>query len=855
MSDDTEYRNAGGTEHCGDVEDRDTDTAETHSGLSISSCTQHGCSISDGCSISESSSPQASQEPSVLDFVKAQFAALAQAMILNISAKQSTGYSTSALSTEERVVPELPDAPDTLHPPDALCPPHPEQVVETNLPAETEERIDRTVQSAGRSLSAPWRAGLAIGLALLAQTLLEPRNPRPWLPGAILYALAAAALVWSVWRGEWKVDRTPESSYVEDPLSIRRTALLISLPAILIAFFALGGNQFTRFNLFLWVLTAGALIYAFWLGAPPWSQWSNQIRTFIIKPTLRINLNQDLLVALAAIALVLFFRLYDLQSLPNEMTSDHAEKLLDVWDVLNGQTHIFFSRNTGREAMQFYLTAAIAKYLGTGVSFISLKIGTALMGLMTLVFIYKLGKEIGSREIGLLAVVFTGIGYWPNVITRIALRFTFYPAFVAPTLFYLLRGLRTSRRNDFILAGLMLGLGLHTYIPIRALPIAVVVAVGLYLLHHRSKDMRTQTLLHLAVLVLVAFVLFLPLLRVAQQYPEIFNYRTLTRMSDLERPLPGPAWLIFLQNLWNASTMYFWKDGEIWTVGITGRPALDIVSAGLYFLGSVYLLVRYIRQRSWLDLFLLLSVPILMLPSILALAFPSENPALNRASGAIVPVFIIVAIGLQGLLNAIRSQLNPASGRAAAWLTCLLLLVFSISQNYSLIFKDYREIYKQSSWNTSEMGWVIRNFADTIGSADTAWVIPYPHWVDTRLVGMNASNPMRDYALTSDRIETTLQETRAKLFLVKVDDVNTLERLRQLYPQGWEQLYQSNVPTKEFWVYIVPPSLYPAQPSQSPAAPDELKSIPYPLPDMPGLDQISSDALYPPDAPYPNPAP
>jgi len=40
----------------------------------------------------------------------------------------------------------------------------------------------------------------------------------------------------------------------------------------------------------------------------------------------------------------------------------------------------------------------------------------------------------------------------------------------------------------------------------------------------------------------------------------------------------------------------------------------------------VLVIVRYIRKRDWVDLFLLVSIPLLMMPSILSLAFPEENP-------------------------------------------------------------------------------------------------------------------------------------------------------------------------------------------------------------------------------------
>ena len=140
------------------------------------------------------------------------------------------------------------------------------------------------------------------------------------------------------------------------------------------------------------------------------------------------------------LALVVFFRTYQLVQTPPEMVSDQAEKLLDVWDVFHGQTSIFFPRNTGREAFQMYLTAAVIKLFGTGFSFLSLKIGTVLCGLLTLPFIYGLGKELGGRRAGLFALALAGVAYWPNVISRVGLRFTLYAFFTAPVLYYLLRG-------------------------------------------------------------------------------------------------------------------------------------------------------------------------------------------------------------------------------------------------------------------------------------------------------------------------------------------------------------------------------------------------------------------------------
>jgi hypothetical protein len=110
-----------------------------------------------------------------------------------------------------------------------------------------------------------------------------------------------------------------------------------------------------------------------------------------------------------------------------------------------------------------------------------------------------------------------------------------------------------------------------------------------------------------------------------------------------------------------------------------------------------------------------------------------------------------------------------------------------------------------ASWNSSEIGAIAKEFAETIGSPDTVWVMGYPHWVDTRLVALNAGFPGRDYELFVDELETTLPDTRAKLFILNKDDQAAAEALRQMYPQGWLSFYPSKTPTKEFRLFFVPP--------------------------------------------------
>ncbi len=514
----------------------------------------------------------------------------------------------------------------------------------------------------------PWRGLAALLFALLAQRAFEPPD-RGTTTALVFYGISALLLLWATIRGEWRLARPKpvgegEITYVERS---RLGFLLISIPIAALAYWSFQSYLFNPLNVFLWGLTFLGIIAVFISPWPDYRAWIERLRNAVWKPGWSFKLTPWMLVAITASAVVVFFRVFRLVEVPPEMISDHAEKLLDIADVLGGQYSIYFPRNTGREALQMYLTAGIALVFKTGISFLSLKIGTVLAGLFTLPFVFLLGKEVGNRNVGLYAMLFAGIAYWPNVTSRIALRFTLYPLFVAPTLFFLIRGLRTGRRNDFILTGIAVGLGLHGYSSFRIVPFVVLAGVGLFYLHHHMGAAQRRAFWGLVIIGLVSFVVFLPLFRYAVDNPDMFSYRTLTRVGSIERPLPGPVWQIFLQNLWNASIMFFWSNGGTWVHSVALRPALDVVSASLYAIGVIALLWRYIRQRHWVDLFLLVSIPILLLPSILSLAFPDENPSLNRTTGAWVPVFVIIGLSLDSILASLRRRLRQAGRLDNSW--------------------------------------------------------------------------------------------------------------------------------------------------------------------------------------------
>lgn len=663
----------------------------------------------------------------------------------------------------------------------------------------------------------PWLLSAALVLALAGQAALWPLPEqagfwqlpeRGWLTGVGLLLAAVALTAIAFVAGELPLRPPRRAALDTDPPQANLLHLMLGLGLALLAFvFYLGGRppQFGAANLIPLIGGLYLAISALWVSAEEAPDWRARLERLAERRSWTFTLDLTALAGLAAIAIVLFVRTYRLTEVPPEMNSDHAEKLMDILQVLAGRHLIFFSNNGGREALIFYLGAALHRIFGMALGFGLLKVGSVLIGLAALPFIYGLGVELGGRRLGWLAFFLAGVAYWPNVVSRFGLRLPFYFLFAAATMYFIVRGLRLGRRNEFIYAGISLGLGFYGYTPDRLLPLVVLLAFGLYLLHHRDRERLRFGVFGLLTITIISLIVFIPLLGYIIVEPEAFLARTLTRLSDVEAPITVSPAVTLLQNFVRALGMFSWDAGVIWPVSIPNYPALGIVTGGLFYIGAGMLVVRYVLRRRWLDLFLLLSIPFLLLPSVLALAFPDENPNLYRTGGVIVPVFLMAATALDGMWRAVAAGLHGVRGRRAAWAVTLLVLGLAAMQEYSLVFGDFYQQYQEKSWNSSEIGAIAGEFAETIGTPDTIWVMGFPHWVDSRLVAFHAGYPGRDYRMFVEELEKTQVQTGAKLFFLHTHDLEGAAALRSLYPQGWLSTYTSRLPDKDFQIYFVPP--------------------------------------------------
>jgi hypothetical protein len=609
--------------------------------------------------------------------------------------------------------------------------------------------------------------GLALGLMLWAAALVI--GPRPAIEPRPLPALRTA------------------------PQTIDWTLVALALALAGLTWRMTGGGLYTLANVTSWI-AATALWCWGWLPARDRSAEATDAQ-----------LDRRWLVALGAIVLLgAFFRFYRLTETPADPTSDHAEKLLDIYDLVNGQRPLFFPRNTGREPGQFYLTFALMKLFNLPLRFETLKLGTALIGLLAVPAVFLFGREVGGTRVGLIAAALYAISKWVVNTARMGLRFPYGPLPTALTLWLLLRYLRRGDRRDALLCGLTIGLGLHGYISFRVVPLVVPFLLGAALLFDRRWRHAWRRLLGDGLLIAAtALLTCLPLAHYSVQHPEQVWYRVATRASAAERTLGSTLEQLgtFARNNLNAALAFNWRGDDTVVNAVHHDPFLDIVTGAALLAGLLIAVVR-IRRGDRALLWLLLPTPLLLLPSTLSLAFPIENPSANRLGPVAPAIFVLAALPCVWLLDQVWS-------RRAERLILLgglsVLFALATQQNYVRYFRDYDQQYRA---NVQNMHQVVRSIEGLVGQGvplDQVYILAYPYWLDGRNIALAMGKPGWEAGHDWPR-EQALPERAATpmLFVLNAADDRRRAELSSAFPDGSYSLITDTPLGKEYGLYYVP---------------------------------------------------
>jgi 4-amino-4-deoxy-L-arabinose transferase-like glycosyltransferase len=638
------------------------------------------------------------------------------------------------------------------------------------------------------------------------------------LDGVFFLAVAVVLFLLAVTRKQsealaiWPQNAPVEQGTDRVPLArsrLRELLLAATVVLTVVAFASLAQNRFTVRGVLCWWGAVAAWLLATVEVRPRSRDWKLP-RLIGLKDAARsgavvIRANWVTLLLLGILMLAFFFRVYRISAIPTDPYADHVEASMDVWDILHGQYRIFFPRNTGRDPTQFYLTAALSKVFGYG--WLTLKLTMALVGVLNVIPMYFLGKELLDKRFGLLAAFFVAISYWHVIISRIGLRIVLGPLWTTATLYFLLRAFRTRRRNDYLFAGSCLGLGLYGYYACRIVPLLVVILCVLKVILDRGPGFRLQRFIgNFALLVITSALVFLPMLRYMYDEPQMYWYRALTRTTDLERPVSDSA-KVFVDNVKRAYLMFNYEGDDSWPESVPLRPALDYVSGGLFVLGAAYVLYLLLAKRHPIALYLFVAIFVLLLPSTLAIAFPIENPSNTRASAVIPVVLLLVALPVYVVGRRVVQSFRGSMGVLLVVVLGGLMLWQAARLNFRTYFVDYREHYRRSAWNATDMARVIRSFGDIYGGIENVYLIGTPYWIDGRGISLVLGDITWDnflYPFEGSDIELHLAEPRNRLYIYNPINQEAEQWLLAHRPHGQLMRFQAFSPDKDFMIFFAP---------------------------------------------------
>jgi 4-amino-4-deoxy-L-arabinose transferase-like glycosyltransferase len=637
----------------------------------------------------------------------------------------------------------------------------------------------------------------ALILALLAQGRLDAGATET---GLALGLLAAAGSGW-LSRG---LCRAPALHTDLEPRSWRPAWLLAGSLLALASSPLLGPSELTQAGTTLWLLGLGLALVGLWDGPPPWARSGRQLANAwrggpVAMPWAWLALASIVLLAAC-------YRLYELADLPGEQGPDIPLKIDIVAGMLGGQRPIFSTIFPGRETLFFYLVAIYAAFFGNDQ--FALKLVSVLCSLLTIPLAYRLAARWFGAATGLWAAAFLALAPWHIIISRIGYRGVLVPLFVALTLLLLDRALYRGARRDFAVLGLVVGLGFYTYTAYQAVPLALALiwAGRAALLVAESGGQPWPERLWAAAqprwlwAALVAALTLIPLARFAGADWQSFFLRAGSRVTGVEAPLPADLGAALATNMRNSLGMFNVRGDVAFILNVPNKRTLGFVSGALFLLGLGVMAAR-IRRRPFALIAVFLVV--MQLPSALALAFPNEVPAALRASGALVPAYLLVALPLPLLFAAVRAGWRGrlvlglradkpplrlplrAVGLAAMGLVAGALVLGEARESWRTYFTEYRLAQPFENYPLTRM--VARAADDYAGEGPVVLKI-WPYWTDGNAIRAQLERlPLEQYseAYPEQFTPALLASLGPRaLFILHPDDDEGLALLRASYPRG-----------------------------------------------------------------------
>jgi 4-amino-4-deoxy-L-arabinose transferase-like glycosyltransferase len=509
------------------------------------------------------------------------------------------------------------------------------------------------------------------------------------------------------------------------------------------------------------------------------------------KPSLR-----TILIALSLFLLSTTIRTIAIQDIPPLLNGDEASSGLSAVAFREGsEDNIFGVGWFSFPALYFYLQSFFIWIFGQ--TTFAIRFPSAIIGGLTVMAVYLVGKRMFSPRAGLIAGIFLAGSHFHNHFSRLALNNIYDAFWFLLALGFLWDGWKHQRRSSFLLSGISLGLAQYFYASSRFLVAIVPIWVLMAILLQRKHLVGNRS--NILILLVAFFVAILPLGIYYLENPADFM-APFNRVESLGDWLSNetviqnaPAWKIMRDQIIFSAKTFISKPSEVWY-----RPKVPILlplAAGVFAAGLLLMLFQIKRPRTyllifWIGSFILiggLSVPV---------------SAAQRYVAALPACALVIGFGLDECGNLLERAWQQKRTLLSA--AALIAVAFISLNDLYFYFFTYTPVSDLGGLNTL----VAQRLADYLQDKDdlqvaffgqprmgyysintTAYLAPYIEGLDFNHPWGSGENP----ALTGDHI----------LFIFLPGNEEEMEAVRLAYPNGSTAIQQNSDGSILFWLYSI----------------------------------------------------
>ena len=301
--------------------------------------------------------------------------------------------------------------------------------------------------------------------------------------------------------------------------------------------------------------------------------------------------------------LAIFLRVYNIDNTPSGIYPDEANNGTNAYDaMISGNYEWFYPDNNGREGLFLNMIGLSFKLFD--VSMFSLKLPSIFFGVLTVLGVYLLCRELFRKKphIALIASYLTAVSFWAINFSRIGFRAIMLPAILTFTFYFLFRGLRTfepSKKNylplyNFVIAGFIFGLGMHSYIAFRIAPLILITTFIALLITYRHflKNYWHGILLF----ILFTFVSAAPMLWTFHAHPELVNSRSGSISILSQEVNEGNLFGTLAETVSLSMAKFNFYGDPNWRHGYPPYPTLELIVGIAFLFGIIYSFILFFKS-------------------------------------------------------------------------------------------------------------------------------------------------------------------------------------------------------------------------------------------------------------------